>query len=46
MIFELLGHVAVVVSMRNTVPCGISNAKESRMIFVMPEFEGYPSGIH
>lgn len=40
MIFELLGHVAVVVSMRNTVPCGISNAKESPMIFVMPEFEG------
>lgn len=37
MIFELLGHVAVVVSMRNAVPCGISNAKESRMIFVMPE---------
>lgn len=28
MIFELLGHVAAVVSMRNTVPCGISNAKE------------------
>lgn len=38
MIFELLGHVAEVVSMRNTVPCGISDAKESRMIFVMPEF--------
>lgn len=27
MIFELLGHVAEVVRMRNTVPCGISNAK-------------------
>lgn len=38
MIFELLGHVVVVVSMRNTVPCGISNAKYSRMMFVMPEY--------
>lgn len=34
MIFELLGHVVGVVSMRNTVPCGISNAKESRVISV------------
>lgn len=33
MISELLGHVAAVVSMRNAVPCGISDAKESRMIF-------------
>lgn len=33
MISELLGHVAAVVSMRNVVPCGISDAKESRMIF-------------
>lgn len=38
MIFQLLGHVAAVVSMRNTVPCGISNAKESRMISGMTEF--------
>lgn len=33
MISELQGHVATVVSMGNAVPCGISNAKECRMIF-------------
>lgn len=39
MIFELLVHVPLVVSTRSTVPCGISNAKESGMIFAMAELE-------
>lgn len=38
MIFELLVHVPLVVS-TSTAPCGISNAKESRMIFAMAEVE-------